>query len=253
MKRIIYLSLLLVIPFLVTADHVRDRINGKWISPFHGKVIKVKVKRHEVRIKNLTRNGWSTFRPTRRGKFIDRHGNSIRIKNVHELTYRSNCGDQRIRFVKKGHVHHNHVCNSACGINREYFTYQNGDNIYNHEYGNYSSNDSYDDYENNDYGRNSGYTNNQEDRWSNRNDNRSNSQRLQGRYFVREINEYVIIEDTRYGIRAKRGNREWVNYRQNRNRKNEYLDSKGNRYNVRSDKSLYWKNKSGSISLNLTK
>jgi hypothetical protein len=255
MKRIIYLSLLLVMPFMVSADHGRDRINGKWISPFHGTVIKVKVKRNKVLVKNLTSNGWITFRPSRRGKFVDRYGNTIRIKNVHELLYRGSCGTERIRFVKEGHIHHNHLCNSNCGIGDDYFSYEGDYGNYDNDYGNYDN-----DYGNNsDYGGGyyySGYTNNgnnnRNNRWSNRNEKKSNK-RLSGKYFVREINEYVVIEDTRNGLKARRGNRDWVNYRQNRYRKNEYLDPKRNKYQVRSDGSIFWKNKSGSISLNLTK
>jgi hypothetical protein len=255
MTRIIYLSLLLVIPFLVTADHGRDRLNGKWISPFHGNVIKVKVKRNKVRVKNLTRNGWTNFRPARRGKFVDQFGNTIRIKNVHELIYRSSCGNERIRFVKKGHVHHNHICNRNCSIGHDYFSYQddNGDYGYYNGYGNYNNQGDYNN--NNDfseYGGYNGYSNNRPDRWSNRNEEGLGRQ-FSGRYFVREINEFVIIEGTRNGLKARRGNRDWVHYRQNKYRKNEYIDSNGNKYQVRSDGSLRWKNKSGSTSLNLSK
>ncbi len=257
MTRLIYLSLLLVVPFLVTADHGRDRLNGKWISPFHGNVIKVKVKRNKVRVKNLTRNGWTTFRAVRRGKFIDKFGNTIRIKNIHEMIYRSSCGNERIRFVKKGHVHHNHVCNSNCSIGQDYFSYQDD----NGDYGNYNSSgdcgnyNNNSDYNNNDYSGYSGYngySNNRPDRWSNRNEERSD-RRISGRYFVREINDYVVIENTRNGLKARRGNNDWVNYRQNKYRKNEYIDSNGNKYQIRSDGRISWKNKSGSTSLNLSK
>jgi len=253
MKRIIYLSLLLVIPFLVNADHRRERLNGKWISPYHGKEIKVKVDRHDVRIKNLTRRGWSTFRPGRKGKFIDIRGNEIRINNFHQLTYRSNCGTERIRFVKKGHNHHNHVCNRSCGIGHGFFYYSNGNGGHdNDRYGGYLDYGSYDRYDR--YNDHNGYSSNnrRNDSWSNRSEKRATN-RINGRYYVREINEYVVIEDTRNGLRAKRGNQDWVNYNQNNYRKNEYLDQKGNRYQVRSDGSIFWKNKSGSTTLNLNK
>ncbi|MFT4536351.1 MAG: hypothetical protein ACJA1A_001624 [Saprospiraceae bacterium] len=246
MTRLIYLSLLVVIPFLVTAEHGRDRLNGKWISPFHGNVIRVKVKRDKVRVKNLTRTGWTTFRPARRGKFVDRNGNSIQIKNIHEMIYRSNCGDERIRFVKKGHVHHHHVCNSNCGIGQDYFSYHDN---YGH-YGSDNNNESYSGYDG--YNAYNGYSENRPDRWANRDDERS-TRNISGRYFVREIDDFVVIENTRNGLKARRGNLDWVKYRQNRYRKNEYIDSKGNKYNVRSDGSIFWKNKSGTNSLNLTK
>jgi len=252
MKRIIYLSLLLVIPFLVHADHGRDRLNGKWISPFHGNTIKLRVKRNKIRVKNLVRRGWTNFRPSYRGTFEDRNGNSIRINNVHELIYRSSCGRERIRFVKKGHVHHNHVCSASCEIGQDYFDfidgcssdYSSNDNYYNDGYGSY--NDRYNNYDR--YGNYDEYGG----RWSERNSDR-NSRRLNGEYFVREINEYVSVQSTRNGLRAKRGNRDWVNYRQNRYRKNEYIDDNGNKYLIRSNGDLTWKNNRGTVSLNLSR
>ena len=247
MTRIIYLSLLLVIPFLASAEHGRDILNGKWISPFHRTEIKVKVKRNEVRIKNLTKRGWTSFRPVDRGMFTDRVGNTIRLKNVHELTYRSNCGSDRIRFVKKGHIHHNHVCTNSCRLGYDYFSHtDNYNNHGNDGYGNHSEYNRYgDDYY--------GYNHDRDDRWSSQENRTSNNRRLNGKYFVREIDEYIIIEDTRDGLRAKRGNKDWVNYKQNKYRKNEYIDNRGNRYLIRTDRSITWRNKSGSISLNLAK
>ena len=243
MTRIIYLSLLLVVPFFVTADHSRDRLNGKWISPFYENVIKVKVNLNKVRIKNLTYKGWTTFRPARHGNFVDRSGNSIKIKNIHELIYRSNCGDEIIRFVKKGHVHHNHVSNSNCGLGQGYFSYQDDFRDYGDNGNNNNNGDSY---------YYSGYTNNRDDRWPIRNVERRNRS-IEGKYFVREINDYVVIKNTIYGLKARKGNHDWVTYRQNRYRINEYIDSKGNKYHVRSDGSIFWKSKSGFISLNLIK
>lgn len=246
MRRLFYLSLLLIIPFLVHADHGRKKLNGKWISPFHGKEIKLKVKRNEIRIKNLTRRGWSTFLPSYRGTFEDHVGNTVRIKNIHELVYRSSCGGERIRFVKKEHRHHNHNCNTSCGIENDFFSYNDG------YYGGHREFYNEDEYYSNN--ANSGYENHDDygGRWSQRNDLR-NSQNIGGRYFVREIDEYITIQDTSNGIRAKRGNREWVHYRQNRYRKNEFIDDKGNSYLLRSNGGLKWKNKRGTVSLNLYK
>jgi len=52
MKRIIYLSLLLVIPFLLKADgYDRQLLNGKWFNPDNGDRIRLKVKRSSIRVK----------------------------------------------------------------------------------------------------------------------------------------------------------------------------------------------------------
>ncbi len=242
MKRILYLSLLLVIPFLLHADHGRNRLNGKWISPYFNKQIKIKVKRHEVKVKGLTRYGWTYFTPIRRNVFEDCSGNRIRINNIHDLVYTNRYRGERIKFVKKGHNHHNHTCNSGCSIGDDYFSYSN----YNNDY--------FDDYYEDDYYNDESYS---DDDWiykssrSNRN-NYSNS-RFDGRYHVREIDEYVTLSKTRYGLKARRGNSNWVEYTQNRYRKNEYIDKRGNKYLVRSNGDILWKSKDKKVSLNLQK
>jgi len=243
MRRIIYLSLLLVIPFLVKADHGRNSLNGKWISPFHGSQIKLKVKRSKIRVKNLTRRGWTTFRPAQRGTFYDQDGNMIRLRNRHELIYRSNCSSNRVRFVKKGHNHHNHNCSSACSIGYDFFDYDERNQADDY-YGNFDDNgwnQQYDDY---------GYNRNRNTYQSA--DIRGTSSRIDGKYYVREIDEVVVIRRTNDGLRAKRGNRDWVYYRQNRLRKNEYVDISGNTYLVRSDGSVRWRSRSGKVTLNLS-
>lgn len=245
MKRILYLSLLLIIPFLLQAGNGRNRLNGKWISPYFDTQIKIKVKRHEIRVKGLTRRGWTSFIPIRRNVFEDCSGNRIKFKSVHNLIYINRYRGERIRFIKKGHRHHNHVCNSSCHIGNDFFDHGG------QGYSNYYENDYYEDYYN-DWGQG-------DDPWRNR-DRRGNGNndfgldnRFDGRYHVREIDEYVTINRTRRGLKAKRGNGSWVNYTQNRLRKNEYIDKKGNRYLVRNDGSLTWKNKKGDVSLNLNK
>ena len=116
MKRILHFSLLLLVPFLLNADHGRDRLNGKWISPYFDKQIRLKVKRHEIKIKGIDHRGWTIFQPIGRNRFEDCDGNTVRINNIHDMLYRSICGE-RIKFVKKGHIHHNHLCNNSCNIN----------------------------------------------------------------------------------------------------------------------------------------
>lgn len=244
MKRILYLSLLLVIPFFLHADHGRNRINGKWISPYFDTQIKIKVKRHELKVKGLSRRGWTYFIPVRRNVFEDCNGNQIRIKNIHDLVYINRYRGERIRFVKKGHNHHNHNCNSRCSIGEDYFSYQGQQNNYDNYYGD----GYYDDwgYDDNERGYRDRRNRGSQDR------NYSNS-RLDGRYHVREIDEYVTLNRTRNGIKAKRGNGNWVEYTQNRYRKNEYIDRQGNKYLVRSDGDITWKSKNGKISFNLQK
>lgn len=247
MKRIIYLSLLLMVPFFIHADHGRKRLNGKWISPYFNTQIKVRVKRYEVKVKGLSRRGWISFTPIRRNVFEDCNGNRLRIKNIHEMVYVNRFRNERIRFVKKGHVHHNHHCDSRCSIGHDYF----GD----FGYDSHHQDTYYDDYYNDRYDDDWRYFDNRDRRP--RRGNRDNrdlfNNRLSGQYYVREINEYISVNQTRNGLKAKRGNGKWVHYTQNRNRKNEYVDKKGNRYIVRSENEITWKNRSGTVSLNLKK
>jgi len=241
MKRLIYLSLLLTIPFFLHAEHGRDRLSGKWISPYFDTQIRLKINRHEIRVKGLSRRGWTYFTPIRRNVFEDCSGNTIRINNVHDLVYINRYRGERIRFVKKGHIHRNHTCNSRCAVGNDYFSYS--------QYSGYGDSYYYDDYNNR---SNEGWGDRRE---NNRNDainNYSNS-RLNGRYHVREIDDYVTLNKTRYGLKAKRGNDNWVEYTQNRNRKNEYVDNRGNKYLVRSDSEITWKSRDGKVSLNLKK
>lgn len=247
MKRILHLSLLLIVPFLLHADHGRDRLNGKWLSPYFDKEIKLRVKRHEIKVKGLNHRGWTTFVPVRRNLFEDCEGNTVKINNIHDLVYRSSCGE-RITFVKKGHLHHNHTCSAGCSIDNDYFLYDDGYNdSYDDYYGEYSG---YDDY----YGsadNSNEYRYNRRDR---RNRNRrlsSTRNRIDGRYFVRELDEYVILENTRNGLKAKKRNGDWVTYSQNRNRKNEYIDDRGNKYLIRRDGSITWSNRDRSKFMNL--
>ncbi len=249
MKRIMYLSLLLVIPFLLKADHRRDVLNGKWISPYFDTQIKIKVKRHEIKVKGLSRRGWTYFTPVRRNVFEDCSGNRLKFKNVHDLVYVNRYRGERIRFVKKGHNHHNHTCNSGCAIGNDYFNYSGYGQYSYDSYGDYGYNDwEYNDYDDNEWG----YRNERRNRGERGNRNYSDS-RFDGRYHVREIDEYVTLSRTRNGLKARRGNDDWVEYTQNRFRKNEYVDRKGNKYLVRPNGDITWKSKNGKVSLNLQK
>ena len=244
MKRIVYLSLLLALPFLLHADNRgRNRLNGKWISPYYNTQIKIRVKRHEIKVRGLSRRGWTYFTPIRRNVFEDCRGNRIRLKNIHELVYVNRFRGERIRFVKRGHRNHNHVCNSRCNIDHDFFAYPDYDG-WGHGQG-----DGY--YE--DWGYGDGFRDRGRNENRNRNGSFSSNNRMDGEYFVRELDEYVTINSTRNGLRAKRKDGKWVNYSQNRYRKNEYVDKNGNKYLVRSDGDITWKSKNGNISLNLQK
>ena len=253
MKRILYLCLLLIIPFFLQAEHGRNRLNGKWISPYFNKTIKVKVKRYEVKIRGLTSNGWTYFAPIRRNVFEDCSGNRIRINSIHDLVYINYHRGERIRFAKKGHNHHNHVCNSQCSIGNDYF----GNFSHNSNYDDFYGYDNYGDDYNDDW--NYGTWGNRDNRGNRNNRNRNKKEQgyfddgLSGQYHVRELDEFITINRTRFGLKAKRGNGTWVEYTQNRNRKNEYVDKKGNKYLVRSENALTWKNRTGTTSLNLKK
>ena len=243
MKRILYLSLLLIIPFILQANHGRNRLNGKWISPYFDTQIRIKTKRNHIRVKGLTRRGWTNFTPIRRNVFEDCNGNRIKFRNIHELIYINRFRGERVRFIKRNHRNQNHVCNSSCTLGHDFFNYRdNGP-----DYPGYYGDDYYEDWDYNDNWRGNSRRNRDQSDWG------FGDNQINGRYLVREIDEYVTINRTRYGLKAKRGNGAWVNYTQNRLRKNEYIDKSGNRYLVRNDGSITWKNKSGSVSLNLQK
>jgi|GEM_PF-6800208 len=242
MKRIIYLSLLLVIPFLLKADgYDRQLLNGKWFNPDNGDRIRLKVKRSSIRVKNLTRRDWVKFRKVGRRKFMDRAGNTIKLKNRHKLVFRSACGNRRHVFFKKNSYHQGHTCGQGCGFDQG----NHGTSYYSHtdygdDYGGYYSDRNY----GND--RQSEYYNS----WSY--DERDARNDLSGQYYVREIDETVVIRMTNTGLKAKR-NGKWVQYNQNRYRKNEYKDLRGNTYHVRNDRSLVWRSRNGDVKLNLRK
>lgn len=246
MKRIMYLCLLIAIPFLIHADHGRNQLNGRWISPYFNKQIKVKVKRNEIRVKGLSNRRWTSFTAIRWNVFEDCDGNRIKINNIHDLVYINRYLGKHIHFVKKGHIHQNHVCNARCSIRYDYFS-PHGNGFNNTFEDNY-----FDDWDDDSWGNFGGRKNkgsfDQEDRKF-----RFNNNGFSGKYHVREIDEYITIKRTNSGLKAKRGNGNWINYKQNRNRKNEYIDSKGNKYLVRSENEITWKNKNGTVSLNLKK
>jgi hypothetical protein len=239
MKTIFYVCVLLAVPFLIHADHGREILNGKWISPLLNKKIDVKVRRSEVKIKGLTTRGWSTFISTGCGVFEDCDGNRIRINNIHDLVYTNRFHGTRIRFTKKGHVHANHSCTTKCSLRNDFFSYSN------YDYGYYE--ERYDKY-------NTSHFRDGNNDWSDRNEPvLYPDHQFDGRYHVREIDEYVILNKTRTGLKARRGNQNWTEYTQNRFRKNEYIDGKGNKFLVRSDGSLTWRSMDGNVSLNLSK
>jgi len=257
MKRIMYLSLLLIIPFLAIADHGRDKLNGKWISPYTGQVIKLKVRRDHIKVKGLSRRGWTTYDIIGRHTFEDRNGNLIHLRNLHDLIYKERYRRKRIKFVKKGHLHHNHNCGSGCNIGNDYFFFRDNNSCTaDSDYG-YSSWTTYkrhDDY----YGGRRGDTyddyregRGDRDYYDDYHDDRSRSSIPNGRYFAREIDEYIEIRSTRSGLKARRSGRDWVEYRQNRYRKNEYVDNRGNTYITLSDGSLQWKKRIGGATINL--
>jgi len=233
MKRIVQLSLLLLIPFLLQADHRRNSLNGRWINPYLDHQIRLKVRQNHIRVRGLSQRGWVNFLPIRRNVFEDRNGNQIRIRSTHNLVFINRLRGKRIQFVKKGHRRQHHICSAACSVDG-FFDYSNRYyDVYgldNHHTGDWS-------YPYSDLGYPDGST----------------KHRLDGQYHVREIDEYVQIDKTHLGLRARRKNQPWVEYTQNKLRKNEYIDRRGNRYIVRADGEMTWRSKDGEVILNLKK
>ncbi|MEE9440138.1 MAG: hypothetical protein V3V14_14125 [Saprospiraceae bacterium] len=256
MKKIMYLSLLLFVPYFLSAGHGRDRLNGKWVNTVFNQTIKIKVKRDYIKVKGLSHHHrhWVEFTPIGRSTFEDCDGNTIHIKSIHDIVYTNRRYHERTRFTKKNHHHHGHFCGSGCRIENDYFNY-NSCEVYSNNtfYGNneHYNNYNYDGYNNGHYDE---YT--IEDTYKTRRpkNNRFNkySNPLSGTYYVREIDEYVTLKISNRGLKAKRANGNWVYYNQNRYRKNEYLDKNGNKYLILNNGNIKWKSQDESISLNLS-
>jgi len=153
MKRILYLSLLLVIPFLAKADgYDRALLNGRWINPDNGDRIRLKTKRSSIKVKNLTRRDWVKFRKVGRRTFMDRQGNTIKLRNRHKLVFRSACGTRRHVFFKNDGYHRGHTCDHACGFGHgNYGTTYYGERDYGDDYGGYYSDRNYGDGQQSEY------------------------------------------------------------------------------------------------------
>lgn len=243
MKFILHISLLLLVPFLAIAEGRPHALDGIWIDSWHDTKIKVRENHRTIEIKGLQSRGWTTFRVDRRGRYKDRIGNTIEINNIHNLEYRSVCGRERIRFNKKGHSHNRHRCTRACDYNATSNHYSSS-----WSYGN-NHNENRRDNSRIEMQGNTRYSNSaRDDSYRSGYDDEDSE-----RYFVREIDEYIDIRRSNTEIRAKRQGGDWVTYRQNRLRKNQYLDQNGNSYLEGYGGALTWISKSEKVRLNLTK
>lgn len=243
MKFILHISLLLLVPFLAIAEDRPHSLDGIWIDSWHDTKIKVRENHRTIEIKGLQGRRWTTFRADRRGRYKDRNGNTIEINNVHDLEYRSVSGRERIRFIKKGHSPNHHSCNRAC--------------VYSDGVDHYSSSWSYGNSrnENRRDNRRIEYRGNTRNSISDRDDSYRSGYDDEGseRYFVREIDEYIDIRRSSNEVRAKRQGGEWITYRQNPLRKNQYLDNNGNSYIEGYEGDLTWLSENEKVRLNLTR
>jgi len=224
MIRLLHIIILALIPILLIgsqpSENYKDRLEGRWFETWNGHEIKVKEKRYGLKIKGI--NGhrkWTKFDHVRNNKFRDCDNNLIRIHSSNFLTYVSSCGRYKSEY-RRGNSgrHNNYFGHSQC---------LNPSVSYEEEYIEYYQPRTYE----------------RQDRNLSRRE----------RFHVRELDEYIDIEFTSYGLRARRSERDWVEYKQNRYRKNEFKDHRGNRYIRLDDRTFRWKNKHGDRSLILSK
>ncbi len=274
MKRILQLMVLVLLPYLAKADHRHSPLNGYWYNSTHHISVRLHAKRTYIKVKGLRRTffrRWLIYRPIDYNVFKNRYGDIIILKSLHHFVFIDFRNGSRLHFIRKGFFHHH--CTSACHIGYDYFEYDT--------YGDYGSCGHYGGWDESDewgypygydgeYGT-SWYDNEYDTSWyddddyvyrgkkNNNHPKRQNYKKRQksasfgGQYYVREIDEYVTLIPTQEGLKARRKNGEWVKYKRSGKDRNNYVDSKGNKYVIDSPKNIKWIGKSGEVILNLSK
>ena len=73
------------------------------------------------------------------------------------------------------------------------------------------------------------------------------------RYYVRELDEYVQIQQTATGLRARRVGGKWITYRQHQWKPTESVDANGNVYRRLPGGDLKWFSRDGLVSYSLSR
>lgn len=196
------LHLLFLLPIALLASPV-SHYDGWYEDVYSGETIEVDVRKRSIKVRGLCGDRWVKFRPTYgTNEYVDRRGNRLRLRANREIVYFDRRDWQRRRFVRLGWGRDGRGSCDARPRDR-----------YDGDYGYYDRNQ-------------------YEDRFT---------MRLEGRWRADLIRDYVYIEETRNGIRAKIGrDGRWTNYTVSRYNARKYVDDRGNVLLINGDQSLTW-------------
>lgn len=217
-SRILTASLLLLLPFLMTANH----IEGRFTSIDHHVRVKIKDYRHGIKIKGLVTRNYVKFRYVRPNTYSDYYGNMVKIVGPHKIVFRSNNWTDKISLYRNGYEPK--VKYRKRKLNRFEGTFygdKNNDNTYGrNEYG-----ESY-----------------------------KRLSQLEGTWESNKPNKEIVILETRNGIKVKFvGEKKWTRF-DNVSYDNRILkDKKGNEYSIISPDKLEWRDRHGDRTISLRK
>lgn len=233
--RHILITLLLVIPFVASAGHHYDWLEGYWDNTYLDRTVKIKAKSYGLKIKSLYRNKkWSKFRYDCQDQLKDRNGNIIRILS-----------HNRIEFI-----------NTYTGHAVTFHRHRDCPNYDRYDHGHYD--EYYDDY---------GYRNTDRKRrrskrkYKSEHSNPQVAQRLDEKSLYQLEGTYapqgygdrrVVILSTRDGIKVKdKRNGQWFRYRLSADGY-ALINDKGHRYQLL-DGRLVWLRSADAKALQLNK
>ena len=209
MKRILYLSLLTLLPAFLMAEENLSSIQGQWVSTRGNTVISIDFYNGYLLVNGLNRNSRRKYAYHNRNTYRNRSGDIIRVNGRRQIVFNG----------------------ANCGRNLVFTRYKRNNNLRGNNY-------------NNDYNY---------DSYSRDNNNRRDIDYLSGEYFAREIDQYISINRTAEGLRARIGNGKWVSFRQSATNSDQYVDHRGNTYRLRNDGSLRYVSYDREIIINLSK
>lgn len=208
MKKLLNLTWILLIPVLTFAnvnDH-NPQINGKWISPEYGDVIKIQDWKKGIKVKDTYTHHWIKYRHDYKNKFKSDCGRTIQILDRYTIKFKNGKHAQPIVFKKVGHT----PANYACGIGMH------------DDRNNYNTNSYYPHEDNNDY-RN----------FKNKN--------IEGLYYNDRMRHEFIVLNDRNGIKTKiKGDNDWHFYSQTKQRGEVYIDRMGNQIKRVGKSNIEW-------------
>lgn len=224
-NKIFTLSLLLVLPFLMSANH----IEGKFTSTDHHVRVKIKDYRHGIKIKGLVSRHYVKFRYVRTNTYADYYGNMVKVVGPHKVVFRSSNWSDKISLYRQGHEPR--IKYKRRNPGKSY-----GDNDWD---------------EGNTYGRNNNTT---YGRKFNSNESYINVSQLEGTWESKRPNKEVAILETRQGFKVKfSGDRKWTNFESTAQDNTSFSDRKGNKYYVISSNEMEWSDRKGNKIIRIRK